>query len=129
MLDQLRHEVATWLAGVTACALASAGPAGVQASWVVCVADGLRLYLLLPAATDHLINLEHGCEVALAGEGWRMTGTGSVLGEGAGPWALACQPWQIIVEVVPVALHIDNGSVAAGRALPSNSVDFAPLHR
>jgi hypothetical protein len=123
MLDWLRHEAAARLAGIHACTLASAGPAGVQASWVACLAQELRLYLLLPAVADHLVNIEATSEVALAGDGWRLTGGGICLGEDAGPWMSTRQPWQMVVEVIPIRLYLDgeNGQ-------PGKSIDFAPLH-
>ncbi len=123
MLDRLRHEAAAWLAGINACTLASAGPAGVQATWVASLASGLRLYLLLPAAADHLINIEATGQVALAGEGWRLSGVATCLNAEASPWTLTHQPWQVVVQVIPDHLHFDG---EAGQ--PSRSVDFAPLH-
>lgn len=123
MLDQLRQEAMAWLAEIEACMLASAGPAGVQASWVDCLASGLRLYLLLPLSADHLINIEATGEVAMAGNGWRLSGKARALEGEAGPWLLKCQPWQTVVEVVPIALHEDEAN-----GQPSRTLDFAPLH-
>ena len=123
MLDWLRHEAAEWLAGITACTLASAGPAGVQASWVDCLAQGLRLYLLLPAQSDHLLNIETTGEVALAASNWRLTGEGKSLGEESGPWTPVRQPWQVVVEVIPIRLYLDGGNGQSGK-----SIDFASLH-
>lgn len=123
MLDHLRHEAAAWLAGIDACTLASAGPAGVQASWVACLAAGLRLYLLLPATADHLINIEAVGEVALAGVGWRLTGAGKCLDEEPGLWTPTRQPWQIVIEVIPNRLYLEGE-----KGKPGKSIDFALLH-
>jgi hypothetical protein len=123
MLDRLRQEAIAWLAGIEACTLASAGPAGVQASWVECLASGLRLYLLLPSTADHLLNIEATGEVALAGDGWRLSGRARCLEGEAGPWLLTRQPWQTVVEVIPISLHEDEA-----KGQPSRSLDFAPLH-
>ena len=100
MLDWLRRDATEWQAGLTACILASAGPAGVQASQVDCLSQGLRLYLLLSTESDHLLNIETTGEVARASDGWRLTGEGRCLGDDPGPWVLTRQPWQIVVEVI-----------------------------
>ena len=122
MLDWLRREATDWLAGITACILASAGPAGVQASQVDGLSQGLRLYLLLSTESDHLLNIEATGEVALAGDGWRLTGEGRCLGDNPGPWMLTRQPWQIVVEVIPARLYLDGDNGQARK-----SIDFASL--
>jgi hypothetical protein len=83
----------------------------------------LRLYLLLPAVADHLINIEVVGKVALAGTGWRLIGGGKCLGDDPGPWMPTRRAWQVVVEVIPAHLYLDgeNGQ-------PGKSVDFAPLH-
>ena len=122
MLEWLRHEATIRLARITACTLATAGPAGVQASWEECLAHGLRLYFLVSAAADHIINLESTNDVALAGEGWRLVGTGKCLTDTATDWLLTRHPWQVVIEIIPTTFYL------AGEQEQTQSIDFIPLH-
>ena len=123
MLERLRHEAATKLAQITACTLATTGPAGIYASWERCTSHGLRLYLLIAAATDHVLNIETTGEVALAGDSWHLVGKGICLVETSGPWLLTRQPWQVVVEVIPARLYL-----AGEHGQLMQSIDFVPLH-
>ena len=111
------------LARISACTLATAGPAGVQASWEVCSANGLRLYLLISAAANHVINLEVSNEVALAGDGWRLVGTGRCLTDATTAWQPIPQPWQVVIEVIPMTLYLEDEQAQL------QSIDFTPLHQ
>jgi hypothetical protein len=86
--------------------LASAGPAGIQASRLACEARGERLYALLPVTSDQLFNLEHTPEVALVGETWQARGPARILTAAERPPGLfAAQPPDahndVVVEVCP----------------------------
>ncbi len=79
MLNHLRQRVAAALAPTRYITLASSGPAGVRASRLPCETQDTRLFVLVPATSDHLFNLEHQPRVALAGESWELQGSARIL--------------------------------------------------
>jgi hypothetical protein len=70
VLDSLRDRATQLLASTATCTLATTGLAGVQASTVDCKSKDAELILLIPNTSDHLFNLEHEAEAALATESW-----------------------------------------------------------
>lgn len=58
MLEPLRLRVVDALSSETSATLSTNGPGGIQAGFFPCESDGLTLYLLVPASSDVLYNLE-----------------------------------------------------------------------
>ena len=58
--------------------LSTNGPGGIQAGFFPCQADGLVLYLLVPASSDVLYNLESEMAVVVTTPRWQMEGQGEV---------------------------------------------------
>lgn len=111
MLDHLRQRVIEALASAHIATLATYGPAELQASQLPCAADGMRLYLLLPATSDHLLNLENRAEVVVTTPEWQLRGRARVLDSGEGPCGLALREkpeaeWSCLMVVQPVQLNL-----------------------
>ena len=79
MLDHLRQRVIEALASVPSATLSTYGAASLQATLLPCEAVGLQLYLLLPATSDHLLNLESRPEVVVTTPDWQLRGTAVIL--------------------------------------------------
>jgi hypothetical protein len=111
MLHHLREHIAATLEGVCSAALATSGPAGLQAHVVPCIASGIQLYLLLPRTSDHLLNLEHDPAVVVTTADWQIHGRARVLDSARHP-ALAPllkapdAPWCVVLEVRPTQVAI-----------------------
>lgn len=122
MLDKLRDRVTQTLAETNWCALATAGPAGLQASMVRCAGRGASLYLLLPDTSDHLFNLETEPEVAVTTETWQLHGTAEIIRDGTDMFLAEQNPWYTVIEVTPTRLHI---LPVEGRAMNyAETIDF-----
>ena len=106
MLDSLRDRATQLLIDTPNCTLATSGPAGVQASTVACQLKDDALILLLPNTSDHLFNLEHEPEVALAAEGWHLQGTAEIIGSALDIFDEPELQWHIVVKVTPRQMHI-----------------------
>lgn len=112
MLSYVRGRVASAIASVDRCVLATDGPAGVLATECRCEASGLALYLLLPQTSDHLLNLEQNPRVAVATDALELTGRAHVLvrsEESRPELAIACLPgaeWHTLVRVNVIQLRI-----------------------
>jgi hypothetical protein len=78
MLEPLRLRVAEALKGEPSATLSTKGPGGIQAGFFPCATDGLTLYLLVPAASDVLFNLESETAVVVTTPRWQMEGTGGI---------------------------------------------------
>lgn len=61
-----------------AATLSTNGPGGIQAGFFPCAADDLTLYLLVPAASDVLFNLEAETAVIVTTPHWQLEGDGEV---------------------------------------------------
>ena len=57
-----------------AATLSTCGPSGVQAGFFPCEAEGLKLYLLIPTASDILFNLESEAGVVVTTARWQLEG-------------------------------------------------------
>ena len=79
MLDHLHQRVLEALASAEFVTLSTYGAATLQASLLPCEAVGLRLYLLLPATSDHLLNLESQSEVVVTTADWQLRATAVTL--------------------------------------------------
>ena len=111
MLDHLRHLVIEALASVRAATLSTYGPAELQATLLPCESVELRLYMLLPATSDHVLNLHERSEVVVTAPGWQLRGTAAIAESGSYPqeMELLRKPeaqWSRLVEVRPAILHI-----------------------
>lgn len=78
MLSHLRARIVEALEQSPSVMLATSGPAGLQLSTCAAYHDDLRLVLLVPQQSDHLVNLETEAACAVTGPGWRATGRGQV---------------------------------------------------
>lgn len=111
MLDHLRQQVIETLAPVHSATLSTYGPAELQASLLPCESSGLRLYLLLPATSDHLLNLENQPEVVVSTSDWQLRGIALVLDSADYPPELCLHrkpemQWSRLIEIRPTQLHI-----------------------
>lgn len=111
MLQHLRQRVIEALAPVQAATLSTYGPAELQAGLLPWKATDMYLYLLVPATSDHLLNLENRQDVVVTTPEWQLRGTATILERDDYPAALslAWQPeaqWSRLVLVKPVRLHI-----------------------
>lgn len=122
MLDQLRDQVAQTLAETNWCTLATTGPAGLQASMVRCVGQGITLYLLIPDTSDHLFNLESEPEVAVTTESWQMRGAAEIIQDSTGVFSAEQRQWHTLVRVSPIRLHILPAK--GGPANCAETIDF-----
>jgi len=111
MLDHLRQRVLETLASVHAATLSTYGEAALQATMLPCEAVGLRLYLLLPATSDHLLNLESQPEVVVTTADWQLRGTAVSLNQADYPPNLILlqkpeSQWSRLLEVRPSQLNM-----------------------
>ena len=111
MLNHLRQRVIETLAPVHSATLSTYGPAELQASLLPCESSGLRLYLLLPSTSDHLLNLENQPDVVVTTPDWQLRGTAILMESNAYPadLRLLTKPeaqWSRLVEICPTQLHI-----------------------
>ncbi|MCL4869797.1 MAG: hypothetical protein KJ063_12590 [Anaerolineae bacterium] len=111
MLNHLRQRVVEALAAVRSATLSTYGPAELQAALLACEAVGIRLYLLLPATSDHVVNLESHPEVVVTTPDWQLRGLAVLLDKRDYPPDLSLYrkpegQWSHLVEVRPTQLHI-----------------------
>jgi hypothetical protein len=94
MLEPLRRRVKEAILDETGATLCTTGPAGIQAGFFPCEADGLTLYLLVPASTDLLFNLETNPAIVVTTPRWQLEGVGEVhrLVEAPGSLSLVHSP-------------------------------------
>ena len=85
MLESLRLRVVEALQAETAVTLSTTGPGGIQAGFFPCEADDLTLYLLAPAVSDVLFNLESETAVVVTTPHWQMEGQVEVCPLSAAP--------------------------------------------
>jgi hypothetical protein len=78
MLETLRLRVIESLSKENAATLSTNGPGGIQAGFFPCEADNLDLYLLIPASSDVLFNLETNSDVVITTPGWQLEGEAKV---------------------------------------------------
>jgi hypothetical protein len=91
--------------------LATCGKAELQVSRLPCEGRDLKLYLLVPRASDHLFNLEHEPQVVVVTEAWELRGTARLVPAAEHPpgLGLARRPeaqWSDLVEVCAERLHL-----------------------
>lgn len=103
MNQHLKQRMESLLARKDSVTLATCGPAGPQISNIAYQIHQFLVYLFVPHGSDHLFNLEVQPELVLLSPGWKLQGIGVVKQEN--PDA-ALHSTQIVVQVVPVRLHI-----------------------
>jgi hypothetical protein len=128
MLSKLRAEALALIAATPQCTLSTTGPAGVQASIVVCMIHDDCVYILVPSTADHLFNMEHETEVVLTAGLWQLRGAALAASESNGlrgsvPHALSASArmeGHVLVEIFPLRMQIE----AAGRRRYRETIDF-----
>lgn len=117
MFDQLRAEALMCVGSAGRCVLSTAGPAGLQAGFVACAVEEGCIYLLLPATSDMLFNLEHVEDVVLTAPEWQLHGVALMLGPSPErrrtvPAALSRQAAAnggVLAEIFPLRMHLEPG--------------------
>lgn len=74
MLEPMRQRIKQALLAESGAVLATRGPGGIQAGFFPCEADGLTLYLLVPASADVVFNLETDPDVVVTTPRWQVEG-------------------------------------------------------
>jgi hypothetical protein len=128
MLDKLRAEALALIAATPHCILSTLGPAGIQASLVICIVHDGCVYILIPSTADHLFNLEHDMEVVLTTTLWQLRGAALALRgadglHGTAPRDLSARArteGHTLVEVFPLRMHLE----AAGPRRYRETIDF-----
>jgi hypothetical protein len=111
MLEHLRRRIAATLADTRAVTLATFGPADLQASILPCEADELRLFVLVPRASDQLFNLENNPSVVATADHWELRGHARVMPPAERPASLSLvrspeARWSEVVEIWPERVQI-----------------------
>lgn len=111
MLDHLRRRVIESLNATKSATLSTYGAAELQAALLPCESLGLRLYILLPATSDHLLNLKTSPEVVVTSADWQLRGAAVVLETADYPEGLALllrpgAKWSRLMEIKPYRVHI-----------------------
>lgn len=88
MLESLRRRVSGALKDESWATLSTMGPGGIQAGFFPCEAHGLTLYLLAPASSDVLFNLESETAVIVTTPRWQVEGEAAVRSLSQAPPAL-----------------------------------------
>lgn len=125
MVAHLRQRVCDALASAQDVLLATSGPAQLQASRLPCEARAVRLYLLVPRASDHLYNIEAIPDIMIVNREWEVRGRARVLPREEQPAGLALSSraeanWSELVEVRVAQFH---QLAAPGRTAETIDVD------
>ncbi|MCB8944466.1 MAG: hypothetical protein H6658_12020 [Ardenticatenaceae bacterium] len=115
MLNHLRQRVTEALASTQFATLSTYGAAALQATQLPCEAVGLHLYLLLPATSDHLLNLESQPEVVVTTTDWQLRGTAVILTPASYPPNLDLlhrteAQWSRLLQIRPAQFNIRRAS-------------------
>lgn len=100
MLAHIRARILEKLVEAGSVMLASSGTAGIQISACPARPVGLRLYLLIPAMSDHLLNLEQDPIVTITSDLWRLNGLARLRGTPC-PFTDVEARWHRVVEIRP----------------------------
>jgi hypothetical protein len=111
MLDHLRQRVIENLASTQFATLSTYGAAELQATLLPCESSGLTLYILLPATSDHLLNLQSQPQVVVTTPDWQLRGTAVISDAVDSPSDLALlrkpeAQWSRLIKICPTQLHI-----------------------
>jgi hypothetical protein len=112
MLELLRNRVKKALLAESAATLSTSGRGGIQAGFFPCQADGSTLYLLVPASSDVLYNLESDPVVVVTTPCWQMEGQGAIFPLAQAPPAIRLArspraPGCVLVAVACQRLHLN----------------------
>ena len=129
MLKNLRADALALIAATPHCTLSTTGPAGLQASMVVCMVREDCVYVLVPSTVDQLFNLEHEQEVVLTCSLWQLRGAALALSKAAGlqgtaPYDVSAQAraaGYTLVEVFPIRMHLEPDGLRRYR----ETIDFS----
>jgi hypothetical protein len=80
MLEHLRRRIVEALQEENTVNLATSGPAGLEISPCEVRSDELTLFLLIPATSEHFVNIEANPDIAITQDHWRLTGTATPQG-------------------------------------------------
>ncbi|NWF67531.1 MAG: pyridoxamine 5'-phosphate oxidase family protein [Chloroflexi bacterium] len=100
MLGVLRAKVATALAQTATVLLATSGPAGLQVSVCPSHSQDVRLFILIPDTSEHLVNLEQDTQVVVTTCAWQMRGHSRILASPP-PTLFKDSVWRRVIEVSP----------------------------
>ena len=111
MLEHLRRRVVETLASAKVATLSTCGPADIQADVFPCESIGTELYVSVPRASDHLLNLENNAEVVITTPTWQLRGAAHILARREIPPQLALlrapdAAWEEVVHIHPERLQI-----------------------
>ncbi len=125
MLEHLRNRAAAGLAQPRTVTLATCGPADLQCEALPCRALDQCLYLLIPRASDQLLNIEHREGVLVTAQGWQLRGSARILPDNDVPAALRAErlpeaAWSAWVVVTPMRL-----TLLDAHQKPLETIDFA----
>jgi hypothetical protein len=100
----------------SAATLSTNGPGGIQAGFFPCEADDLTLYVLVPASSDVLFNLESETAVIITTPHWQLEGEAAVvpLNQAPANLCLARLPQAAGCVLASVACHRMHFSWAEG---------------
>lgn len=105
MNKHLWQRVESLLAGYDQAVLATCGVAEPQVSVAHYQMQDTHLHVFVTHASDHLFNLETQPELVLLSPAWKLYGRGAVSPDNS---LGLPQPWQVIIRVQPLRLHILN---------------------
>lgn len=111
MLEHLRQRVIESLASAQFATLSTYGAAELQANLLPCESSDLTLFILLPATSDHLLNLQSQPKVVVTTPDWQLRGTAAVLNGLDIPPDLELfhkpeAQWSRLIKVLPTQLHL-----------------------
>lgn len=113
MLAHLKQKIIEALGSVQTVTLATTGASGLQVSNCPCYAKGLQFYLVIPATSEHLVNLEDTSEpeVVITTPGWQLRGRAVIPANklglvGAGITGFSNLPSIVTVEILPVRFEL-----------------------
>lgn len=99
MLDKLWGQTLQLISQFDTCALATNGPAGLQASFVPCGVQNEKLFICVLDTSDHLFNLEHTSHVVLTASKWELHGTAKPANPTDTPFAPDVIQWHALFEI------------------------------
>jgi hypothetical protein len=103
MLSHLKQRIVEALAKTSSATLATSGPAGLQISLCPYRTDDLRLFVLLPSQSEHLVNLEAKPEIAVTADSWRLFGSAHRAEPDCMPqsWQTGKSAWLDVIVITP----------------------------
>jgi hypothetical protein len=119
-----RKRVLEQLSSTEVVKLATSGPTGIQMSACASRSRGTRLFVRLPAASEHLVNLETDDEVALTDDRWRLVGKARLCVEGH-PFTREEARWHQVIVTLPARFEfLDKDGTQAVEAMDIKQKDI-----